>query len=184
MLSRWVAAAWLLWAALGTLPASAHDLPLDRFMNGFVRIEPHQANLVVRIPLDLLRAVPFPIIEGHYDLAASRPAIKAAVDALSNDLSLWEDGRRLLPSSAAGQLAPLADRSFEEYDRAVAAIASSPAAETKIAYELGYLDVDFTYPIAASRSVFAIESLVGADLGDTTKLTIRFIPLTDPVARW
>ncbi len=178
MLSRWmkVAAAWLLLAALPSVPASAHDLPLDRFMNGFVRIEPHQADLVMRIPLDLLRAVSFPIVGGHYDLATAGPAIKTALDALSSDLTLSEDGARLLPSSAAGQLAPLSDRSFEEYDRAVAAIASSPA-DTQIAYEAGYLDVHFTYPIRSPRSVFAIESLVGADLGDTAKLTIRFIPL-------
>src|ERR1700758_2188420 len=104
MLSRvGLAVAWLLWAALGSIPATAHDLPLDRFMNGFVRIEPHQADLVMRIPLDLLRAVSFPIVGGHYDLAASQPAIKAAVTDISRDLSLWEDGRRLLPSRAAGQ---------------------------------------------------------------------------------
>jgi HupE / UreJ protein len=179
MLSRWMGftAASLLWAALGPTLACAHDLPLDRFMNGFVRIEPHQADLVMRIPLDLLRAVSFPIVRGHYDLTALRPAVTTAVDAVSNDLSLWEGGRRLTLSSAAGQLVPLADRSFEDYHRAVAAIASSPAADTQIAYELGYLDVHFTYPITSPGSVFAIDSLVGADLGDTTKITIRFIPL-------
>ena len=179
MLSRWVglAAAWLLWVALGPVSASAHDLPLDRFMNGFVRIEPRQADLVMRIPLDLLRAVSFPIVGGHYDLTASQTAIKAALDALSDDLGLWEDGRRLRPSRAAGQLAPLADRSFEEYDQAIAGIAAPPAADTQIAFELGYLDVHFTYPITSPRSVFAIENLVGADLGDTVKLTLRFTPL-------
>jgi hypothetical protein len=179
MLSRWVrfAAACLLSATLASVPACAHDLPLDRFMNGFIRIEPHQADLVMRIPLDLLRAVSFPIVGGHYDLAASQPAIKAAVADISGDLSLWEDGRRLQLSRAAGQLTPLADRSFEEYDRAVAGIASPPVADTQIAYEAGYLDVHFTYPITSPRSVFAIENLIGTDLGDTVKLTIRFIPL-------
>jgi HupE / UreJ protein len=182
MLSRWVglAVAGLLWAALGPVPASAHDLPLDRFMNGFVRIGPHRADLVMRIPLDLLRAISFPIVGGHYDLAGAQPAIKAAVADISNDLSLWEDGRRLVPSRAAGQLTPLADRSFEEYDRAVAGIASSPAADTQIAFEAGYLDVHFTYPITSPGSVFAIENLIGADLGDTVKLTIRFSPLDGP----
>jgi HupE / UreJ protein len=179
MLDRWikVITAWLLAVALASVPVCAHDLPLDRFMNGFVRIEAHQADLVIRVPLDLLRAVSFPIVRGHYDLAASAPAIKTAIDALSGDLSLWEDGRRLLPSSAAGQLTPLSDRSFEDYHRAVAQIASAPAADTQIAFELGYLDVHFTYPITSPKSVFAIESLVGADLGDTVKLTIRFSPL-------
>ena len=179
MSSRWVrfAVAWLLPAALASVPACAHDLPLDRFMNGFVRIEPHQADLVIRVPLDLLRAVSFPIVHGHYDLAAVGPAVKTAVDALSGDLSLWEDGRRLLPSSIAGSLAPLSDRSFEDFHRAIAQIAAAPAPDTEISYEAGYLHAHFIYPIASPKSVFAIENLIGADLGDTVKLTIRFIPL-------
>ncbi len=179
MLTRWMgfAAACLLWVGFGSIPASAHDLPLDRFMNGFVRIEPHRADLVIRVPLDLLRAVRFPMVRGHYDLAAAGPSITAALDALSSDLSLWEDGGRLPPVAAAGRLAPLADRSFEHYNEAVAGVASSPAPDTKISYELGYFDAHFTYPIASPNSVFAIESLVGADLGDTVRLAIRFIPL-------
>ncbi|MGA8379663.1 MAG: hypothetical protein WB710_00875, partial [Stellaceae bacterium] len=177
MLTRWMgfAAACLLWAGFGSIPASAHDLPLDRFMNGFVRIEPHRADLVIRVPLDLLRAVRFPMVRGHYDLAAAGPSITAALDALSSDLSLWEDGGRLPPVAAAGRLAPLADRSFEHYNEAVAGVASSPAPDSKISYELGYFDAHFTYAIASPNSVFAIESLVGADLGDTVRLAIRFI---------
>ena len=180
MLSRWagLAAAGLLWTALGSVPASAHDLPLDRFMNGFVKIEPHQADLVIRVPLDLLRAVPFPMRGGHYDLAASAPSIRAVLDALSSDISLWEGKKRLLPSQAAGQLAPLSDRSFEDYGRAVAGVAATPSPDLRIGYELGYLDAHFVYPIYSPNSVFAIDSRVGADLGNTVKLAIRYMPLT------
>ncbi|MGC2524836.1 MAG: HupE/UreJ family protein, partial [Stellaceae bacterium] len=179
MLSRWVgfAAAFLLWWLPGAAPASAHDLPLDRFMNGFVRIEPHQADLVIRVPLDLLRAVSFSFVRGHYDLAASQPAIKTALDALSSDLLLSENGRRLAPVRAAGTLAPLADRSFEDYSQAAAGIAAPPAPDEAISFEGGYLDAHFTYAIASPKSVFAIESYVAADLGDTVKLAVRYIPL-------
>ncbi len=179
MLSRWVgfAAAFLLWWLPGAAPASAHDLPLDRFMNGFVRIEPHQADLVIRVPLDLLRAVSFSVVRGHYDLAASQPAIKTALDALSSDLLLSENGRRLAPVRAAGTLAPLADRSFEDYGQAAAGIAAPPAPDEAISFEGGYLDAHFTYAIASPKSVFAIESYVAADLGDTVKLAVRYIPL-------
>ena len=179
MLRRWIgfAAGWLLLAKLALAPAVAHDLPLDRFMNGFVRIEPDQADLVIRVPLDLLRPVQFPIIRGHYDPAASGPAVKAALDALNNDIMLSEDGRRLSPSSATGSLAPLSDRSFEDFHRAVAQIASAPAPDSEISYELGYLDVHFIYPIASPKSVFALESVVAADLGDSVELALRFTPL-------
>jgi len=85
-----------------------------------------------------------------------------------------------VPSSAAGQLAPLSDRSFEDYDRAVAQIAEPLAPDTVIAYEQGYLDAHFVYPISSPQSVFAIQSTIGADLGDYIKLTIRFMPLGEP----
>jgi hypothetical protein len=50
---------WLLWMALGLLPANAYDLPLGRMVNGLVKAAPRQADFVVR--LDLLRGVPFPL---------------------------------------------------------------------------------------------------------------------------
>jgi hypothetical protein len=182
MLKRWIccASAWLFCATLGSFTADAHDLPLDRMMNGFVKIEPRQADFVVRVPLDLLRGVPFPLAGDHYNIPASRPAVETALKALASALELWEDDVRLVPSSATGQLAPLSDRSFEDYDRAVAQVAEPLAPDTVIAYELGYLDAHFVYPISSPKSVFSIRTTIGAELGDYIKLTIRYIPLSEP----
>ena len=47
---------------------------MNSIMNGFVKLEPQQIDLVVRIPLDLLRSVPFPRTGSQYDVAASEPA--------------------------------------------------------------------------------------------------------------
>src|ERR1700693_2229458 len=46
MMKRWIccAAVWLICAVLNSIPAVAHDLPLDRLMNSFVNIGPHQAD--------------------------------------------------------------------------------------------------------------------------------------------
>jgi len=182
MLKRWIccAAAWLLCIPLGLLSANAHDLPLDRMMNGFVKIEPKQADFVVRVPLDLLLGVPFPLTGDHYNIPASRPAVETAVKALASALELWEGNVRLVPSSAAGQLAPLSDRSFEDYDQAVAQVAEPVATDTVIAFQQGYLDAHFVYPISSPKSVFSIQTTIGADLGDYVRLTIRFIPLGEP----
>jgi hypothetical protein len=182
MLKRWIccAAAWLLCMPLGLLSANAHDLPLDRMMNGFVKIESRQADFVVRVPLDLLLGVPFPLAGDHYNIPASRPAVETAVKALASAFELWEGNVRLVPSSAAGQLAPLSDRSFEDYDRAVAQVAEPVATDTVIAFQQGYLDAHFVYPISSPKSVFSIETTIGADLGNYVRLTIRFIPLGEP----
>ena len=182
MLKRWIccAATWLLCMPLGLLSANAHDLPLDRMMNGFVKIESRQADFVVRVPLDLLLGVPFPLAGDHYNIPASRPAVETAVKALASALELWEGNVRLVPSSAAGQLAPLSDRSFEDYDQAVAQVAEPVATDTVIAFQQGYLDAHFVYPISSPKSVFSIQTTIGADLGDYVRLTIRFIPLGEP----
>jgi hypothetical protein len=146
-------------------------------MNGFVKIEPKQANFVVRVPLDLLLGVPFPLTWDHYNIAASKPAVEAALKALAATLELWEGNVRLEPSSATGQLAPLADRSFEDYDRAVTQMAEPLPPDSVIAFQQGYLDAHFVYPISSSKSVFSIQTTVGADLGDYVRLTIRYAPL-------
>jgi hypothetical protein len=179
MLKRWIwwTGAWLLCTAAGLLSANAHDLPLDRIMNGFVQVEPRQLDFVVRVPLDLLRGVPFPLAGDLYKIEASRPAVETALKGLASALQLWENNVRLVPSSATGQLAPLADRSFEDYDWAVAKVAEPLAPDTVIAFEQGYLDAHFVYPISSPKSVFSIETIIGAELGDYVKLTIRFIPL-------
>jgi len=149
-------------------------------MSAFVTIEPRQLDFVVRVPLDLLRGVPFPLAGDHYKVDASRSAVETALKGLGSALQLWEDNARLAPSSAAGQLAPLADRSFEDYDRAVARMAEPLAPDTVIAFEQGYLDAHFVYPISSPKSVFSIQTTIGAELGDYIKLTIRFIPLGEP----
>ncbi len=179
MLKRWIccSAIWLFCTILGSTPTGAHDLPVNRIMNSFVKIEPHQADLVVRVPLDLLLGVPFPLVGDHYNIAVSRPAVETALKALATAFELWEGNVRLVPSSSAGQLAPLSDRSFEDYDQAVVQVAEPLAPDTVIAFQLGYLDAHFVYPISSPKSVFSIETRLAADLGDYTKLTVRYIPL-------
>ena len=178
-MKRWIccAAVWLCYTALGLPPAGAHDLPLDRMMNAFVKIEPRQADFVVRVPLDLLRGVPFPLAGDHYKIEASGATVETALKGLASALQLWEDNARLAPSSAAGQLAPLADRSFEDYDRAAAKVAEPLAPDTVIAFEQGYLDAHFVYPISSPKSVFSIATTIGAELGDYVQLTVRYVPL-------
>jgi len=182
MLKRWLCwtGAWLFCTLFSLPPANAHDLPLDRMMNAFVKIEPRQADFVVRVPLDLLRGAPFPLAGDHYKIEASRAAVEAALKALASTLQFWEDNVRLVPSSATGHLAPLADRSFEDYDRAVAQVAEPVAPDTVIAYEQGYLDAHFVYPISSPKSEFSIQTTIGAELGDYIRLTIRYIPLGEP----
>jgi hypothetical protein len=174
---RRFAAAWLLCVAFGSVPANAHDLPLDRTMNGFVKIEPHQAQFLIRVPLDLLLGVPFPLAGDHYNVTASGPAIATALKVLASTLQLWEGNVRLEPSAVAGRLAPLSDRYFGDYDQAIAGVNQPLAPDTVIGFQMGYLDAHFTLPISSPNSVFSIDNSLGAELGDYVQLALRFIPL-------
>jgi hypothetical protein len=169
-------AVWLWFMTVGAVAAGAHDLPLDRTMNGFIKIGQHQADFIVRVPLDLLVGVPFPVAGDHYDITTAGPAVQGALAVLASNLVVWEGSVRLVPSSARGELAPLSDLSFASYDSALAQAERPPAPDTVIGYQMGYLDAHFGYPIASPDSVFAIESTLAPDLGDYTRLAIRYMP--------
>ena len=165
---------------LGTPVVFAHDLPLQTLVNAFVKIDQTQAHLVVRVPLDLLRSVQFPMNGNVYDIPKSDPAMQEAMVLIARSIPLWENGERLRPQSATGRLVLPVDRSFESYDDAVKAIREAAAPNTTIYYDQGYVDAEFVYPIQSPKSLFTIRTLIAADLGDVSKLVVRYIPLGEP----
>jgi hypothetical protein len=172
-------AAFFFTLALVWSSVAAHDLPMNSIMNAFVKVEPRQIDLVVRVPLDLLRGVPFPVKDSRYDVGASGPAAQLALLLLEDGFVLLEDGVRLTPSSSSGRLSPPSDRSFESYESAAALADRPPDATTRIVYDKGSFDVHFTYPISSPKSVFKIQTQVAADLGSGAMLTVRYLPVDD-----
>ena len=178
MLKRWLRyAALFVSITLASTLVAAHDLPMNTVMNAFVKIEPHQAHLVVRVPLDLLRGVPFPMKGSQYDLTASGPATQQALSALADGLIILENGARLTPSDSSGRLSLPSDRSFENYDSALALTALPTDPATGIFYGQGSFDVHFTYPISSPTSAFKIQTRVAADLGEHVKMSVRYLPV-------
>ena len=144
-----------------------------------MKIEPHQAHLVVRIPVDLLVGFSFSLKGDEYDLRASDAETKRALATLSEGFVLQENGVRLVPSEMSGHLAPASDRSFEDYATALAKATAPPDLTVGIGNGLGYFDLHFVYPISSPKSVFKIQSLVATDLKGLTKLTLRYLPLNE-----
>lgn len=169
-----VAGAWIFPAH-----AFAHALPTNTVLNAFVKVEPSQADLVVRIPMDLLRGLPLARKGSNYDVAGSDAVIELALQFLAEGFVLDENGKRLSAVRSHGRLSVVTDRSFENYDSAVASADGTADARAAIPYDQGALDVHFTYPIGSPRSVFRIQSQVAADLGNATRLLLRFLPLDD-----
>jgi hypothetical protein len=168
---------WMLVCTSSTV--AAHDLPMNSIMNGFVKVEPRQIDLVVRVPLDLLRGIPFPVKDSQYTVETSGPAAQLGLLLLEDGFVLLEDGKRLTASASSGRLSPPSDRSFESFELAAALADRPPDPAPKIFYDKGSFDVHFTYPIASPKSVFKIQSQVAADLGSGAMLVVRYVPIGD-----
>jgi len=167
--------ALVLWAPV----VVAHDQPLQTAVNSFVKIDPDQAHLVVRVPLDLLRAASFPMKGNVYDIANSGDAMHQALVGVGRGIVIWEDGLPLHPQTATGRLTLPANKSFESYESALDLISQPAKPDVQIYYDQGYLDAHFTYPIHSPQSVFSIRTLLAGDLGNTSKMTVRFMPLNE-----
>lgn len=154
--------------------ARAHALPVNRMVNAFVHVHGHQADLIARVPTDLLRGVPFPTAKGRYDLEQSAPMVELAGALLADSFVLAENNARLVPVASEGHLVSDFDRSFDRIDHALDSIHAPLDARTPIPNDSGYLIVHFVYPIVSDQSRFEIQSLVALDVGVLAPLTVRF----------
>ena len=162
----------LLLAGLGV--ARAHELPVNRMVNAFVRVQEHQADLIARVPMDLLRGVPFPLANGHYDLAKAGPTVELAALLLADSFVLAENGASLTSVHSEARLVAAADRSFDQFDHALESVRAAKDTQAVIPYDSGYLEVHLTYGVTSDRSRFEIQSHVAVDAGVLAPLTIRF----------
>jgi hypothetical protein len=180
---RWLSAVLALFlfagcfAACFVLPAEAHDIPLHTVVNAFVKMEPHQAHLVIRVPLDLLHSAQFPMKGQVYDLSAAGPGTDLALRGIAQGIDIRENGMRLVSSSAIGRFDLPSDRSFEDYDRALTHVAEPVEKGTVIYFDQGYLDAHLIYPISSPNSIFTIQTTIAPELKDLVKFTVRFQPL-------
>jgi hydrogenase/urease accessory protein HupE len=163
-------------AAACTQIVSAHEFKLDAVINAFVKIEPGEAQLVVRVPLYLFKAVRFPVNNVEIDVEKSPPAIRRALSAIEHDITLFENGRPLVASTATGRLSLPSDRSFESYEQAASHVDEPLERGTSIYVDQGYVDARITYPISSPGSVFALRTTAGRELGDYLKVALRYMP--------
>ncbi len=165
----------LLLAWLGM--ACAHDLPVNRMVNAFVRVQGNRAELIARVPTDLLRGVPFPTVNGHYDmtdLTRAEATVSLAVMLLADSFVLAENGTRLMPFRSEGRLVASSDRSFDHFQHALEPLQAAARAQPPIAYDSGYLVVHYSYPVTSAHARFEIQSQVAVDVGVLAPLTVRF----------
>ena len=167
----------LLWLA----PAAplAHDIPSDVTVRAFVKPEGERLRLLVRVPLEAMLDVNFPLLgPGYLDLeGAERLLPDAAMLWLGQEIELFENGVRLPePALTAIRLSLPSDRSFDSYEDALAHVTTGDRLPrtTRIIWRQALLDVLLDYDTASAESAFSIRPGVER-LGLRVVSVIRFI---------
>ncbi|HJR71817.1 MAG TPA: HupE/UreJ family protein [Gammaproteobacteria bacterium] len=152
---------WLIALGAALLPplASAHEIPSDVTVHMLVRPEADRVRLLVRAPLEAMQDIVFPTFGlGFLDIPrADRQLRDAAQLWLADNVELYEGERRLPLTIVAVRAAIPSDRSFDDYNAALAHFAAPPLrAEIELVWQQALLDVWFEAPIESPSSLFSL----------------------------
>lgn len=163
----------------GPSRAAAHEIPSRVTVLAFIRPEGRVLRMVVRVPLEAMRDLTFPLKgEGFLDLPRAGPLLADAARLwVAGSIELTEEGTTLPdPRIVAARVSLPADRSFESYQAALLHVAGPPLpAETELVWRQGMLDVLLEYPIQSDRAAFEIRPAL-ARLGIRTTTVLRYLP--------
>jgi len=169
------------WLALGLGAPCAvlgHEIPSDVTVQIIVRPAGERLQVLVRAPLEAMQDIEFPTVgPGYLDLPRAEPSLRNAAQVwLSRDIGIYENGRRL-PSLelVAARVSIPSDRSFAQFDTAVAHLRAAPLPDdTQLVWQQALLDVLFEAPIASAASPFAIDARLDR-LGRRVVTAVQFV---------
>jgi hydrogenase/urease accessory protein HupE len=147
-------------AASLTALARAHEVPSDVTVRLLVRPEGQRLKVLVRAPLEAMQDITFPLVgPGYLDVPNADSQLRDAARLwLADNLELYEGERRVPRLEIVAVRASIpSDRSFAEYDSALAHVRGSPLpAGLDLPWQQALLDVEFEAPIEAPTSLFSI----------------------------
>ena len=103
----------------------AHDIPNDITIQVYVKPEGQRLKLLVRVPLNAMRDMSFPLLgPGYLDLAHADAELRnAAILWIGDEIKLFEDGVQLPnPNVVAVRASIPSDPSFRRYEDALSHI--------------------------------------------------------------
>ena len=157
----------------------AHEIPASVMIRAFVKPEGKRLRLVVRVPLEAMRDVQFPLRgPGYLELDKLDALLHdAATIWIADNVQMYENDVKLENATIVSTRVSLpSDRSFGAYDEAVAHVTGAPLpAGTDLAWQQAMFDVLFEYTISSDSSRFSINPAL-ARLGVRTTTILRFLP--------
>ncbi len=160
-----------------------HEIPSDVTVQAFVKPDGNRLYLLVRVPLEAMRDVEFPLRgPGFLDVTRANRSLETAAGLWIEDyVELHEGGARLREHDLVAVRASIpTDQSFRSFEEAFAHVTGPPLPEsTSLFWNQALLDVLIQYPISAEKSEFSIRpNLERLALRVTTVL--RFLPPNRP----
>lgn len=158
--------------------ATAHDLPNDVAIQLFAKVEGTRLVVLVRAPMAAMQDVDYPRDrQGMLDLARADASLAAAAALwLVPNLAVEQGGVRVpAPALVTARVSLLSDRSFASWAKASAHLAAPPlAADVRLPWEQGLLDVRLEYPVTGPPASLAIVPTF-ARLGIRTLTVLRVV---------
>jgi hypothetical protein len=126
-----------------------------------VRPDGERVKVLVRAPLEAMQDITFPMVgPGYLDVPRAQSQLRDAAQLwLVDNLELYEGDRRL-PLAIVGVRASIpSDRSFAEYDSAIAHLRAAPLpAGIDLPWQQALLDVELEAPIESGSSLFSLRA--------------------------
>ena len=159
----------------------AHEVPNDVNIQAFIKPAGQSLSLLVRVPLEAMRDIEFPLRgPGYLNIAeAERNLRDAAMLWIADDIKLYEEDTLLEDLRLIAVRVSLpSNTSFANYDTALAhTIGPALPPSTELYWQQAMLDVLFEYPIGDEISPFSIESAL-ARLGIHTTTILHYLAPT------
>ncbi|MEQ1910409.1 MAG: HupE/UreJ family protein [Vicinamibacterales bacterium] len=156
----------------------AHDIPTDIVVQVLVKPEGNRLRALVRLPLVAIQDIEFPQRgPGYLEIPQADETLRrAAMQWVATDIDIYENDERLQGQQLVAVRASLpSDRSFAEYDQALAHVLGPRLADTtEIVWQQVVLDMLFEYPIKSDQSAFSLNATL-ARLGIRTQTVLRFV---------
>jgi hypothetical protein len=164
----------LLFAAMAT-PLGAHEVPARVTVRAWISPEPGILRVIVRVPLEAMRDIAFPLRGAEYlDLAAVGPLLDDAARLwVVGAAGLEQDGRPLEGRILATRISLPADGAFASYETALAHLGAPPLRDIDLPWRQALIDVLIEAPITSDAADFSITPGF-AHLGLTTTTILHF----------
>jgi hypothetical protein len=169
----------LVLAGLVAQPLRAHELPERVLVRSFAVAQADRLDLMLRVPLEAMRDVDFPLTpEGYLRLAEARDSLEEAAGLwVIDNLRLFQRGTQVAPGKTQIRISLPGDRAFASASAAREHFRELPlAATTQIFWRQAMLDIRLAYPLTAppDRGDLTLDVAL-RQLGVETRVELAFI---------